>query len=60
MQTTMAETQNALKTQVGNAEDADIAATLSALTQTQTQLQSSYQLIASIGALSLAKYLPGG
>ena len=60
MQTTMTETQTALKTQVGNAEDADMAATLSALTQTHTQLQSSYQLIASLGALSLAKYLPGG
>jgi hypothetical protein len=33
---------------------------LSALTQTQTQLQSSYQLIAGLSALSLAKFLPNG
>jgi flagellar hook-associated protein 3 FlgL len=60
MQTGLANTQTALTTQVGDAENVDMAATLSALTLTQTQLQSSYQLIAGLGALSLAKYLPTG
>ena len=60
MQTNLSHTQATLTTQVGSAENVDMAATLSALTQTQTQLQSSYQLIASLGTLSLAKYLPAG
>jgi flagellar hook-associated protein 3 FlgL len=60
MQTSLSQTQTTLTTQVSGAEDVDMAATLSALTQAQTQLQASYQLIASLGALSLAKYLPGG
>ncbi len=59
-QTSLSHTQIALTTQVSGAENVDMAATLSALTQTQTQLQASYQLIASLSALSLAKYLPGG
>ena len=60
MQTGLSQTATTLTAQVGSAENVDMAATLSALTQTQTQLQASYQLIASLGALSLAKYLPGG
>ncbi len=34
-----------------------MAATLSKITQTQTQLQASYQLIASTSGLSLVKFL---
>jgi hypothetical protein len=34
-----------------------MAATLSRITLTQTQLQASYQLIANIGSLSLVKFL---
>jgi len=60
IQTGLGDTQTALTTQVGNAENVDMAATLSKLTQTQTQLQSSYQLIAGLSGLTLAKYLPGG
>lgn len=48
----------ALTTQVSGAEDADMATTLSNLSQVQTQLQASYQLIAGLGGLSLVKYLP--
>ncbi len=59
-QTSLVQTQTTLTKQVGSAEDVDMAATLSALTQTQTQLQASYQLIANLGTLSLAKFLPGG
>ncbi len=50
----------ALNTQVSSAEDADMATTLSNLSQVQTQLQSSYKLIASLSGLTLAKFLPGG
>lgn len=60
MQAGLSRTQTVLTAQASGAENVDLAATLSALTQTQTQLQASYQLIASLGALSLAKYLPGG
>ncbi len=46
-----------LKQQVSNAQDVDLAATLSRLTALQTQLQSSYQIIASLRELSLSKYI---
>ncbi len=59
-QTQLANTQIALTTQVDHAENVDMAATLSNLTMAQTQLQASYQLIASLSGLSLQKYLPGG
>ena len=50
----------ALTTQLSSAEDVDMAATLSNLTQVQSQLQASYQLIASLSNLTLAKFLPVG
>jgi hypothetical protein len=37
-----------------------MAATLSKLTQTQTQLQTMYQLTATVSSLSLVKYLAAG
>jgi flagellin-like hook-associated protein FlgL len=37
-----------------------MATTLSRLSQVQTQMQASYQLIASLNSLSLLKYLPVG
>ena len=46
-----------LKQQVSNAQDVDLAVTLSRLSALQTQLQSSYQLIASLRELSLSKYI---
>lgn len=46
-----------LQQQVSHAQDVDLAATLSRLTALQTQLQSSYQLIASLRELSLSKYI---
>ncbi len=57
-QTNMADTQTALTTQVSFAQDADMASTLSNITLVQTQLQASYQVIASMSGLSLAKLLP--
>ncbi len=57
IQTGLSNTQTALTTQVGNVEDVNMASTLSQLTQTQTRLQASYQLIAGMAGLSLVKYL---
>ena len=59
-QTNLADTQTALTTQVGTAQDANMAQTLSDITQTQTQLEASYQVIAGVSGLSLAKLLPLG
>ncbi len=57
-QTRLAETQTALTGQVSAAEDVDMAATLSKLSLVQTQMQASYQLIATLGGMSLVKFLP--
>jgi flagellar hook-associated protein 3 FlgL len=56
--TAMAATTTSLQTQVSNVEDVDMAQTLSQLTQTQTRLQESYQLIAGLSSLTLSKFLP--
>jgi flagellar hook-associated protein 3 FlgL len=47
----------ALQSQLPDAQDVDMASTLSQLTQTQTQLQASYHLIADSQSLSLVSYL---
>jgi flagellin-like hook-associated protein FlgL len=47
-----------MTTQVSTSEDVDMAATLSQLSLVQTQMQASYQLIATLSGLSLAKFLP--
>ena len=52
-----AATVTALQSQLSGAQDVDMAATLSKLTQTQTQLQASYRLIADSQSLSLVNYL---
>lgn len=57
-QTDMTSMQTALTKQISNAQDADMAATLSKLTATQTQLQESYRLIDSTNAESLVNFLP--
>jgi flagellar hook-associated protein 3 FlgL len=57
-QTSLSDTATALTAQVSAAQNVDMATTLSDLTQTQTQLQASYQLIAGETGLSLAKFLP--
>ncbi len=58
--TELAATDTALRSQLGSVQDVDMAATLTKLTQTQTQLSASYQLIASVQNLSLTKYLTAG
>jgi flagellar hook-associated protein 3 FlgL len=52
-----ASTVTALQSQLSAAQDVDMAATLSQLSQTQTQLRASYQMIADSQSLSLVKYL---
>ena len=59
-QSTMAATTTVLQGQLSNVQDVNMASTLSQLQQVETQLQSSYQLIASVQGLSLTKYLSGG
>jgi flagellar hook-associated protein 3 FlgL len=54
----LSDTSTALTGQLSTAQDVDMAATLSNLTLTQTQLQESYQLIAAASGMSLAKFLP--
>lgn len=58
--TRLGEMTIALTTQVSSAQDVDMAATLSSLSQVQTQLQASYQMIASLSSLSLVKFLSAG
>jgi flagellar hook-associated protein 3 FlgL len=59
-QTTMADSATALTTQVSNVQDVDVAQAMTSLTLVQTQLQASYQVIAGMSGLSLAKFLPVG
>jgi flagellar hook-associated protein 3 FlgL len=47
----------ALTTQLGNLQDADAATVATQLAQAQSQLQSSYSMVAALGQLTLAKYL---
>ena len=53
----LTETVTALGNQVSNAEDVDLAATLTRVSLLQTQLQASYRLIAGAKDLSLARFL---
>ena len=55
--TQLGETVTALNNQVSGAEDVDLAATMTRVSLLQTQLQTSYQLIAGMKNLSLAQYL---
>lgn len=51
----------ALTAQISGVEDVDLAATATALTQMQAQLQASYHLISTMHSLSLVNFLaPGG
>jgi flagellar hook-associated protein 3 FlgL len=59
-QANMAQTVTVLKTQISNVQDVDMAATLSKLATTQTQLQASYHLINSANSMSLVNFLPAG
>ena len=50
-----------LTRQISSVENVDMASTATALTQVQTQLQASYQLISGLHGMSLVSFLvPGG
>ena len=57
-QTDAASAAVALKTQISNVQDADLAQVATQLSSAQTQLQASYQLISNFSTLSLVKFLP--
>jgi flagellar hook-associated protein 3 FlgL len=59
-QSMLASTQTALKAQVSDAQDVDMAETITRIQALQTQLQASYQLIAGVKSLSLVNFLPAG
>lgn len=50
-------TATALEAQVSDAENVDLAETLTRVTGLQTQLQASYQIIAGVRDLTLSRYL---
>jgi len=56
-QAELSATDTALQTQLGNVQDADLTQVSAQLSQAQTQLQASYQVIASLAQLTLAKYI---
>ena len=56
-QTLLSDTSTALTQQVSSVDDVDMAQTLSDITLTQTQLESSYKLIASMQNMSLTDYI---
>ncbi|HKM63796.1 MAG TPA: flagellin [Acidisphaera sp.] len=55
--TAIGDTTTALQSQLSGIEDADLAQVSTQLSLSQTQLQASYQMIASLRSLSLANYL---
>ncbi len=55
--TNLSATLTSLTTQVSSVENVNVTATAAALSQVQTQLQASYQLIAGLKQLSLTAYL---
>jgi flagellar hook-associated protein 3 FlgL len=57
-QSELGATSTTLQSQLSNLQDADLSQVASKLSQAQTQLQASYQILASLGQLSLAKFLP--
>jgi flagellar hook-associated protein 3 FlgL len=55
--TGLGDAATALQGQISNVQDVDMAATLSKLSATQTQLQVSYQLVNALRSMSLATVL---
>ena len=58
-QSSLSATQTALTSQISSVQDVDMASTLTKLSSLQTQLQASYQAIASVKSLTLASILQG-
>jgi flagellar hook-associated protein 3 FlgL len=57
LSTTISDTSTALSGQLSNAQNVDMATTLSNLSLMQTQLETSYHLVSTVSGLSLAKFL---
>jgi flagellar hook-associated protein 3 FlgL len=57
--TAAADTATALQTQISSVQSVDLTQVATQLSDAQTQLQASYQLISNLSTLSLAKFLPG-
>jgi flagellar hook-associated protein 3 FlgL len=57
-QTALTDTKQAVTSQLSSVQNVDAAATATALTQAQTQMEMSYKLIASMQQMSLVQYLP--
>jgi flagellar hook-associated protein 3 FlgL len=57
-QTEIGTVSTTLQSQVSNAQNVDMATTLSRLSLVQTQLQSSYRMIATVEGLALTNFLP--
>ena len=57
-QTSMGDMVTSLTTQISSVQEVDMAATLSKLTSTQTQLQASYKVITAEDSMSLVNFLP--
>jgi flagellar hook-associated protein 3 FlgL len=55
--TQLGDLSTALSVQLSSAQDVDMASVATRLSQAQTQLQASYQLIAAMKSLSLVNYL---
>ncbi len=55
--TQLSDTSTALTTQLSSVQDVDMATTMTLLSETQTQLQASYQMLAAQKNLSLVQYL---
>jgi flagellar hook-associated protein 3 FlgL len=53
----LSDTADALTKQVSGVEDVDMAATATVLSQVQTQLQASYQVLSRLNSLSLVNFL---
>jgi flagellin-like hook-associated protein FlgL len=49
--------QTAIRTQLSDIQDVDMTEAITRLTQTQTQLQASFQLLSSLKNLTLANYI---
>ena len=57
-QNELSDVNTALKSQLSNVQDVDLSQVATQLSEAQTQLQASYQVISSLSTLSLAKFLP--
>jgi flagellar hook-associated protein 3 FlgL len=57
-QTDLGDTNTTLQTQLSNLQDADLTTVATQLSQAQTQLQASYQILSSLSTLTLARFLP--